>query len=150
MKASHKLADAAVVLVGSLSPHGSRHVGPPEHERRGRGSVAMDHLTRDAGPPRERYRDASSPGSDPADLARSVTRVPGESTTRPPHCSPINATSRPMPTAIACFNDAGITTISRSRRPTVAVRMKMRPALATAPSAICHGTVLATHTVKAN
>ena len=84
-----------------------------------------------------------------AESRPSVTSVPGESTIRPPHCNPIEATSRPMPTAIACFSDAGITTIRRSRNPTVAVRMNSAPAIATAPSAIRHGTCIATQTVNA-
>ena len=67
----------------------------------------------------------------------------------PPHSRPMSATSRPMPTAIACLSDSGIAGMSRSRRPTPAVRMKISPATATAPSAICHGTRIPTTTVKA-
>ena len=59
------------------------------------------------------------------------------------------AMSNPIPTAIACFNEAGIAVMSRSRSPIPATRMKRRPATATAPSATCHGTSMARTTEKA-
>ena len=57
------------------------------------------------------------------------------------------AMSNPIPTAIACFNEAGIAVMSRSRSPIPATRMKRRPA--TAPSATYHGTSMARTTEKA-
>jgi len=51
-----------------------------------------------------------------------------------------------MPAAIACFNDEGIAVITRSRRPMPAVATKTRPAIATAPSATCHGIFIPTTT----
>jgi hypothetical protein len=72
----------------------------------------------------------------------SVTSVPGDATISPAHCRPIAAINRPMPAAIACLSDAGMAVISRSRSPMPAVRMKTRPAIATPPSAICHGTFM--------
>ncbi len=76
----------------------------------------------------------------------SVTSVPGAATTRPAHCSPIIAISRPMPPAIACLMGSGIAVIRRSRRPIPAVRMNTRPATATPPSAMGHGTFMPTTT----
>ena len=52
------------------------------------------------------------------------------------------AMSRPIPTAMACFNDGGIAVISRSRNPIPAVRTNRMPAMATPPSATCHGTAM--------
>ena len=54
-----------------------------------------------------------------------------------------------MPTAMACFSEPGMATINRSRNPIAAVRMNSVPAMATAPSAMRHGTCIATQTVKA-
>ena len=79
----------------------------------------------------------------------SVTSVPGESATSPPHCRPMSATSSPIPTAMACFSEAGMATINRSRNPMAAVRMNSVPAIATAPRAMRHGTFIATQTVNA-
>ena len=78
-----------------------------------------------------------------------VTRVPGDATMTPAHCSPIIAISRPMPAAIACFSEAGMVVISFSRRPNPAVAVNRSPDTATPPSATSHGTSMATTTVKA-
>ena len=78
-----------------------------------------------------------------------VTSVPGASTTIPAHSSPIRAIRRPMPTPMACFSDSGTAVMTRSRKPIPAVRMKIVPAIATAPSATGHGVPPATTTEKA-
>ena len=51
-----------------------------------------------------------------------------------------------MPAAIACLSELGIAVMSRSRNPIPAVRMKIVPATATAPSAVRHGTCIPTTT----
>ena len=81
--------------------------------------------------------------------APSVTSVPGDATTMPLHSRPMSAMSNPMPTAMACFSESGMATMSRSRRPMLAVRMKISPAMATPPSATRHGTCIVTATVNA-
>ena len=72
----------------------------------------------------------------------SVTSVPGAATINPAHCRPTIAINNPMPAAMACLREAGIAVISRSRKPIPAVRMKIAPAMATAPSATRHGTLM--------
>ena len=60
----------------------------------------------------------------------------------PAHSSPIVAISSPMPAAMACFSDAGIAVIRRSRSPMPAVMTNRIPAMATPPSATRHGTFI--------
>ena len=70
---------------------------------------------------------ASVPSASSTGVARnvpSVTIVDGDGTTMPAHSRPMNEMSRPMPTVIACFRDSGTAVMTRSRRPTPAVRMK--------------------------
>ncbi len=92
----------------------------------------------------------ASESSTGGDVSRpSVTSVPGAATMMPLHSRPMRAMSRPMPTLIACFSEVGTAVITRSRKPIPAVRMKIVPAIATAPRAMGHGVPPTTTTVNA-
>ena len=95
-----------------------------------------------------RYRRArSTPTSSVPPIATSTagwcrspsrTSVPGAARTTPAHSRPTSARRRPIPAAMACFSDAGIASISRSRSPTSERTRKRTPAMQFAPSATCH------------
>jgi len=68
----------------------------------------------------------------------SPTKVDSFATTNPAFFKPINATKRPIPTAMEDFNTFGMASIIFPRIPVTVKTKNKTPDIKTAPSAVCH------------